>query len=311
MASPAEQRPDGPDDVPPATFAVSDVRNLLDSGGLTPGFHQAEPAEASPPADPPVAGHRAPEPAPGAHAVPVWATPAPGPAAPSRLRPARILQFGIAAAILIAGSLLWTHNRASTEASQATPLTAGTATMRITEPVTGSPSANGGLGSGGSLTGSAGPTASEAPSSGSTSGPPARLPAAGKVNTSGKNLALNKPATASSVEGRQWAPANAVDSDSTSRWSSGFSDPQWIAVDLGAQWQLSEIRLSWENAHATAYRVEVSTDGKKWQKVYSTGSSIGGDVTIEVAKVAARKVRVYCTKRSNQYGYSIYGIDVR
>jgi hypothetical protein len=41
----------------------------------------------------------------------------------------------------------------------------------------------------------------------------------------------------------QYAGAYAVDGSSTTRWSSVFSDPQWIYVDLGQTYAISEIVL--------------------------------------------------------------------
>jgi hypothetical protein len=130
------------------------------------------------------------------------------------------------------------------------------------------------------------------------------------ANTSGRNLALNSAATASSTERGNLAASNAVDGDPATRWSSGFSDPQWLRVDLGARWQISKIRLNWENAHATAYRVEVSTNGTTWKSVYSTSDGQGGNVLVEVAKLPARFVRMYGTKRSTDFGYSLFELDV-
>jgi serine/threonine protein kinase len=136
-------------------------------------------------------------------------------------------------------------------------------------------------------------------------------PPSAAVNTSGRDLALNGTAIASSEEGPQWPASHAVDGDEATRWGSGFSDPQWLRVDLGARWQISEIRLDWENAHATAYRVEVSTDGTTWKSVYSTSNGVGGKVVVKVAKVPARYVRMYGTRRSTNYGYSLWELDVR
>jgi len=131
-------------------------------------------------------------------------------------------------------------------------------------------------------------------------------------NTSGRNLALTGEATASSLEGEHWQASNAVDGDPETRWSSGFSDPQWLRVDLGARWQISEVRLNWEaTANATAYRVELSTDGTTWKSVYSTTSSQGDDIIVKVAKLPARFVRMYGTRRSTDYSYSLIELDVR
>jgi serine/threonine protein kinase len=143
--------------------------------------------------------------------------------------------------------------------------------------------------------------------------PSSPAPPSAAVNSSGRNLALDGTATASSREGpgsgRQ--ASYAIDGDPATRWSSGFSDPQWLRVDLGARWQISEIGLNWENAHATAYRVELSTDGRTWKSVYSTSNGQAGPVTVKVAKLPARFVRVYGTKRSTAYGYSLWELEVR
>jgi len=131
------------------------------------------------------------------------------------------------------------------------------------------------------------------------------------ANPTGVNLALNRPVLASSAEGDHWGPGYAVDGKLDTRWGSAFSDPQWISIDLGAKWQISKIRLSWENAYATAYRVQVSAGGSTWKSVYSTTSGTGGNITINAGKAVGRYVRVYGTKRSSQYGYSLFEIDVR
>src|SRR2546423_12658545 len=47
-------------------------------------------------------------------------------------------------------------------------------------------------------------------------------------------LSQGKAATASSTENAGTPASAAVDGNSGTRWSSAFSDPQWIQVDLGA-----------------------------------------------------------------------------
>ncbi|MEV4702865.1 protein kinase domain-containing protein [Actinoplanes sp. NPDC049316] len=151
------------------------------------------------------------------------------------------------------------------------------------------------------------------PAAPSTAPATKRSPAAPRAsaNPSGRNLALHRTATASSMEGPPWGPSQAVDGDPESRWSSGWSDPQWIAVDLGGRWQISEITVRWEHAFATAYRVEISTNGSTWKRVYSTAAGEGGTVTVRPGKAPARYVRVSGTQRSGTYGYSLYELEVR
>jgi hypothetical protein len=57
--------------------------------------------------------------------------------------------------------------------------------------------------------------------------------------------------------------------------------------------------------------VDVSTDGRKWKQVFTTTEGQGGDVTVQVAKVPARMIRMYGTKRSTEYGYSLLDVEVR
>ncbi|GIE31718.1 hypothetical protein Ait01nite_047630 [Actinoplanes italicus] len=153
------------------------------------------------------------------------------------------------------------------------------------------------------------PSPSVSGRSSSVSGPP-KPAATGRANPSGVNLALQGTATASASEGDPWRPANACDGDASTRWSSGFSDPQWIRVDLGRAWQISEVVLVWEHAYGAAYRVETSLDGKTWKRAYSTTTGAGGTVRI-AAKTNARHVRMYGTKRSGIYGYSLIEFEIR
>lgn len=187
--------------------------------------------------------------------------------------------------------------------------------MRITAPGTG---ASAGVGSEKAPAGAPSSTGTRASSAGAaapttrgTTKPATSAPAKAAVNTSGRNLASGSRVTASSVERSSWAADYAVDEDVTTRWSSQFSDPQWLTVDLGKSWEISEVLLHWENAHATAYRVDVSTDGKKWKQVFTTTEGQGGDVTVQVPKVPARMIRMYGTKRSTSYGYSLLDVEVR
>jgi hypothetical protein len=133
----------------------------------------------------------------------------------------------------------------------------------------------------------------------------------GRANPRRADLALNRPSATSSVERGYLASSFAFDGDLTTRWGSGFSDPQWISVDLGTIWQVSEIRLRWENAYATQYHVDVSPDGKRWSTVYATSAGVGGVVTIGGLSVPSRYVRLDGTRRSGQYGYSLLEFEVR
>ncbi len=126
-----------------------------------------------------------------------------------------------------------------------------------------------------------------------------------------QDLAQGRPVTVSSTENRpDVPPANAVDGDDTTRWSSASSDPQWIAVDLGKVTSISHVLLYWEAAYASAYSVQVSLDGKTWADVYATTEGEGGEEQIKFAPTPARFVRMYGAKRGTQFGYSLFSFEV-
>jgi hypothetical protein len=126
-------------------------------------------------------------------------------------------------------------------------------------------------------------------------------------------IALHQPVKASSshVEpGANYGPENAVDGADDTRWSSEFSDPQWLAIDLGSPRQLSRVVLEWEAAYAQSYAIQVSDDGATWREVYTNTSGKGDTEEIRFAPVSARWVRFYGTKRATPYGYSLWEIRV-
>ncbi|GID26183.1 F5/8 type C domain-containing protein [Paractinoplanes brasiliensis] len=133
----------------------------------------------------------------------------------------------------------------------------------------------------------------------------------GKANPGGANLALSGVVAASSTEGGPFTADQAVDGDPSTRWSSGFAEPQWLRVDLRERRQLTEVTLVWEHSHATAYRVDVSLDGRTWRRIFSTTAGQGGTVTVAAGGAVARFVRMYGTKRSTQYGFSLFEFQVK
>ena len=122
-------------------------------------------------------------------------------------------------------------------------------------------------------------------------------------------LSQGKPATTSSSEGTGTPASAAVDGDGGTRWSSAWSDPQWLRVDLGASSTLSRVELDWEAAYATAFQIQVSDDDSTWKPVYSTTSGTGGRQGFDVTG-SGRYVRVHGTQRTNGYGYSLWEFRV-
>ena len=123
------------------------------------------------------------------------------------------------------------------------------------------------------------------------------------------DAALNQPATASSLENATFPASNAVDGNTGTRWSSAFSDPQWLEVDLGSSQTICQVTLNWEAAYATAFQIQTSPDGSTWTSIYSTTTGTGGVQTLSVSGTG-RYVRMYGTTRATQYGYSLWEFGV-
>jgi len=131
----------------------------------------------------------------------------------------------------------------------------------------------------------------------------------GEAVFSGANLALGADAYASSAEGNG-TPASAVtDGSFNSRWSSTFSDPQWVMVDLGATHAINHVVVYWQNAYAKAFQIQTSTDGVNWTTVYTTTTGTGGTQSLAVTG-SGRYVRMYGTQRATGYGYSLWELQV-
>ncbi len=122
------------------------------------------------------------------------------------------------------------------------------------------------------------------------------------------DVAQGKPVTVSSVEGAN-AAARAVDGNSTTRWGSAYTDPQWITVDLGQPHALNRVRLNWETAFGRAYQIQVSPDNAAWTNVFSTTTGDGGVDDLTVSGTG-RYVRMYGTQRATQWGYSLWDFNI-
>src|SRR6185295_6855128 len=84
------------------------------------------------------------------------------------------------------------------------------------------------------------------------------------------NIALGKTATSSSNENAGTTPNLAVDGNGGTRWSSAFSDPQWIQIDLGSTQSICQVKLTWEAAYATAFQIQTSAAATgPWTNIYT------------------------------------------
>ncbi|MDD5688201.1 MAG: discoidin domain-containing protein [Elusimicrobia bacterium] len=118
-------------------------------------------------------------------------------------------------------------------------------------------------------------------------------------------------ATASSVEnnyGYDFQPNNAIDSDVSTRWSSAYSDPQWIAIDLGQTYNITQVVLKWEAAYGKDYTIQVSANNTDWSTIYTKSGGTGGTENITLSG-SGRYIRMYGTVRGTANGYSLWEFE--
>jgi hypothetical protein len=124
-----------------------------------------------------------------------------------------------------------------------------------------------------------------------------------------KNIALHKIVSVSSTESSSYAGSFAVDGNYSSRWSSQFSDPQTITIDLGQVEHFNQIKIFWETAFGKEYIIETSSDGVNWTKIIDQKNGYGGIEKWNVNE-DSRYIRLIGTKRATEWGYSIYEFEV-
>ncbi|MGV9214005.1 ThuA domain-containing protein [Micromonospora sp. RB23] len=131
----------------------------------------------------------------------------------------------------------------------------------------------------------------------------------GTGTPTGGNLLLNKPTTTSSTEGADVTGAQAVDGNLATRWSSTFSDPQWIRVDLGSPTAIGRVKLAWEAAYSSAYQIQTSNDGTTWTTVKTVTGADGGVDEHSGLGANGRYLRIYGTARGTGYGHSLWEVE--
>lgn len=125
------------------------------------------------------------------------------------------------------------------------------------------------------------------------------------------NLALRKPASASSYNGES-LPSLAVDGNSQTRWESNHGlDGQWIELDLLEPFNITNFIVNWEAAMAAAYHIEASVDGSFWRTIYTNpnNSSLLNKIELPIEE-PARYLRLVCDRRATDYGVSIWEWEV-
>jgi hyaluronoglucosaminidase len=127
------------------------------------------------------------------------------------------------------------------------------------------------------------------------------------------NVAPAGTASASSVEQGldRLAARHVNDDDPSTRWASGYSDDEWVQVELAEPAPVRAVTVQWESACANAYTIQTSSDGETWTTVRDvTESTCGLDVFTLEESDPVKFVRVQGVERKTTWGYSIYELGI-
>ena len=139
---------------------------------------------------------------------------------------------------------------------------------------------------------------------------PAIAVACEPVGTRPEDMALHRPVSSSSVQYAGVEADKAVDGNSTTRWSSVYSDNQTFTVDLGSTRRVGTVEVNWEKAYASEYRIDTSTDGTRFSAgATAVISSLGAKRTTFAAR-DARYVRLTAVRRATAWGISFWDFKV-
>jgi hypothetical protein len=118
-------------------------------------------------------------------------------------------------------------------------------------------------------------------------------------------------AQASSTQFSYTPASAAVDGVYNTRWSSNFTDNEWLALDLGGAARIDNVRITWEHAFARRYALQTAD---LWNGPWTTAATIDdgqfGTTLSPSIGVSARYLRMLGLQRATQYGYSIWELDV-
>lgn len=117
-------------------------------------------------------------------------------------------------------------------------------------------------------------------------------------------------ATASSIEKAGLEASKAIDGNTGTRWSSQFSDPQWLQIDLGSSKPIDHVTLNWETAFGADYQLQTSGDGANWTTIRTVTNGDGGVDDFIGLGASGRFVRIFGTRRATQWGYSLWEVQV-
>ncbi|MFZ0827443.1 MAG: discoidin domain-containing protein [Verrucomicrobiia bacterium] len=142
---------------------------------------------------------------------------------------------------------------------------------------------------------------------------PEIFPANASSSGNGNNIALHKPALASSQESEKGnVIQNGNDGNNATRWCASNGElPQWWEVDLGGTATITNTQILWEHDVRYQYAIEVSPDHTKWTVVADrTANVTPTEVNSDDFSGRGRYVRIVITRLPEGIWASFYEFRV-
>jgi hyaluronoglucosaminidase len=127
--------------------------------------------------------------------------------------------------------------------------------------------------------------------------------------TGGADLLRTAVASSSGDETADFPAAHAADGDPGTRWSSPAGPSAWWQAELAAPARVGQVVLTWQDAYAKSYRVQVSADGRTWRTAATVRDGRGGRETVRFDARDAKFVRVQGDERATRFGYSLWSVE--
>jgi hypothetical protein len=124
------------------------------------------------------------------------------------------------------------------------------------------------------------------------------------------NLAYNKPVKVSTTSSASYPNSAAVDKNTITRWSSAYSDAEWIYVDLGATYNITKVNVAWEAVLGKNYTIQTSNNTTSWTTIKTVTNNASQVNMYTSLSGIGRFTRINCTARGTTYGYSIQELEV-
>jgi alpha-L-fucosidase len=123
-----------------------------------------------------------------------------------------------------------------------------------------------------------------------------------QVNYRSGSLAHDKPTTASNVFNNQpeYSARCATDDDDSSRWATDFGQQAaWLEVDLGKPTTIGRVYIDEPAEYQRIQSFELQYfDDKNWH-VFHHGTTVGPELSIAIAPITARRVRLNILKATD------------